>query len=414
MGSFTKGVTQLLRGAANKYDKVLNDAGGYEGIAEKVQSNGKRVAGLTAEALGKAAGVTTESIGKAVRTIDEAARDKGADVYVAELGRTINSKTAYLRCRRCGQLTPLTKEFFGHLIGGATIGMGMYAWLAFIFAGTGFALAICVAIMIGGAAIMSYSKEIIRWISSRYDCEQCGQNDWEIINGDALIKDAEMSSVKDSMAGVIEEMKKKYQAELERQNTLHQQEKDKLKAQYEAERQKLMSMYGNDIRQKESYAKNTPCDVNDLRELFWKSLQTCTTEFDVYVPFLGYVFKNRLLNDVVAALKRGVIIKIRCGLTDDAREEEKLRQVIQEFCSHIPVNLCQNLHFKLDDSHAKLVIVDEECYILSSMNFLSYTGEDFVSKDGIREKWDELGELSVNKTNLLYYRQRYFAFENQV
>lgn len=106
--------------------------------------------------------------------------------------------------------------------------------------------------------------------------------------------------------------------------------------------------------------------------------------------------------------------KIRCGLTDDAREEEKLRQVIQEFCSHIPVNLCQNLHFKLDDSHAKLVIVDEECYILSSMNFLSYTGEDFVSKDGIREKWDELGELSVNKTNLLYYRQRYFAFENQV
>ena len=67
MGSFTKGVTQLLRGAANKYDKVLNDAGGYEGIAEKVQSNGKRVAGLTAEALGKAAGVTTESIGKAVR-----------------------------------------------------------------------------------------------------------------------------------------------------------------------------------------------------------------------------------------------------------------------------------------------------------------------------------------------------------
>ena len=51
MGSFTKGVTQLLRGAANKYDKVLNDAGGYEGIAEKVQSNGKRVAGLTAEAL---------------------------------------------------------------------------------------------------------------------------------------------------------------------------------------------------------------------------------------------------------------------------------------------------------------------------------------------------------------------------
>ena len=73
-------------------------------------------------------------------------------------------------------------RFFFKILGGAVSGFGFYAWVAYIFVGTGLALPICCAIVAGGLAMAEFSNEIAEWVSFRYDCSDCKNRDWEIIN----------------------------------------------------------------------------------------------------------------------------------------------------------------------------------------------------------------------------------------
>lgn len=55
-----------------------------------------------------------------------------------------------IRCRTCGHSEKTSLGFFVKLIGGAMPIGGFWAWVAYIFAGTGFALPIVIAIITGG------------------------------------------------------------------------------------------------------------------------------------------------------------------------------------------------------------------------------------------------------------------------
>lgn len=61
------------------------------------------------------------------------------------------------------------------------VGFGGYAWITYIFAGTGFALIICAAIVSGGVAMLAFSDQITKWVSEKYDCPNCGKNKWDLI-----------------------------------------------------------------------------------------------------------------------------------------------------------------------------------------------------------------------------------------
>lgn len=87
----------------------------------------------------------------------------------------------YIKCKNCGYKEVLNKQFFLKIIGGAVTGFGFWAWVSFLFAGTGFALAICVAIVAGGVALAAFSNEIVQWVSERYDCPNCGRQDWMMV-----------------------------------------------------------------------------------------------------------------------------------------------------------------------------------------------------------------------------------------
>lgn len=57
-----------------------------------------------------------------------------------------------------------------------------WAWTAYLFAGTGFAMVIVVAIIAGGTAMLAYKDEIVDWIINKdYQCENCGAIYWEAI-----------------------------------------------------------------------------------------------------------------------------------------------------------------------------------------------------------------------------------------
>ena len=49
------------------------------------------------------------------------------------------------------------------------------------FADTGFAFAICVAIVTEDVAMLAFSDEITEWVSEIFDFLGCGKNEWSLI-----------------------------------------------------------------------------------------------------------------------------------------------------------------------------------------------------------------------------------------
>ncbi|WP_045382821.1 hypothetical protein [Vibrio campbellii] len=88
---------------------------------------------------------------------------------------------AYVECTKCKHKEEANKSFFLKVLGGTFVGGGFWAWVTFFFAGTGFALAICIAIVTGGVALLAFSDEITKWLSERYECPSCNEKSWRLI-----------------------------------------------------------------------------------------------------------------------------------------------------------------------------------------------------------------------------------------
>ena len=85
----------------------------------------------------------------------------------------------YIKCKKCGHTEETTADFFVKLIGGAAPIGGFWAWVTYFFAGTGFALWICGAMVVGGVALLAFKDEIVEFVSEKYNCPKCGNNDWQ-------------------------------------------------------------------------------------------------------------------------------------------------------------------------------------------------------------------------------------------
>lgn len=85
-----------------------------------------------------------------------------------------------IRCKRCGHSERAAAELFVKIIGGAMPIGGFWAWVAYIFAGTGFAIEIVIAIIVGGVSVLLFKDEIVQWIVNRgYKCVGCGAVQWD-------------------------------------------------------------------------------------------------------------------------------------------------------------------------------------------------------------------------------------------
>ena len=85
-----------------------------------------------------------------------------------------------IKCTNCGHTEKTDKDFFVKLIGGAMPVGGFWAWTTYLFAGTGFAMAIVIAIIGGGVAMLIFKDEIVEWIiNNDYKCPKCGQVEWK-------------------------------------------------------------------------------------------------------------------------------------------------------------------------------------------------------------------------------------------
>ena len=84
-----------------------------------------------------------------------------------------------IKCAKCGHTETVNLQFFVKALGGGITGFGYWAWIAHLFAGTGFALPICIAIITGGVALAAFSNEIVEWARKKFPCPECGSSCWE-------------------------------------------------------------------------------------------------------------------------------------------------------------------------------------------------------------------------------------------
>ena len=84
-----------------------------------------------------------------------------------------------IKCGKCGYSEKATVGLIVKIIGGALPLGGFWAWVAYLFAGTGLALPIVISIITGGVAMLVFKDEITQWIVNRgYKCPKCGAVDW--------------------------------------------------------------------------------------------------------------------------------------------------------------------------------------------------------------------------------------------
>lgn len=88
-----------------------------------------------------------------------------------------------IECKKCGNKQTVNAKFIVTLIGAAMPVGGFWAWVTFFFAGTGLALPICIALVLGGTAMLAFKDEITDFIIKQgYSCPKCRSTDWKPIN----------------------------------------------------------------------------------------------------------------------------------------------------------------------------------------------------------------------------------------
>ena len=85
-----------------------------------------------------------------------------------------------IKCSYCEHTEKTNLDLFVKIIGGAMPLGGFWAWVTYLFAGTGFAFPIVLAIITGGVAMLVFKDVIVEWIMNmNYPCANCGKVDWE-------------------------------------------------------------------------------------------------------------------------------------------------------------------------------------------------------------------------------------------
>ena len=160
----------------------------------------------------------------------------------------------------------------------------------------------------------------------------------------------------------------------------------------------------NSLKNQYSQSQNKIFVNSELHNLLIETLKNADTEVDIMSPWVSKSIFNADLRGLVRLLlKIGVIVKIAYGIGNNnyknGRERnENTERLVAELKNDFYT--FPNFKTKKISSHGKIFICDEKYYVLTSLNPLSNDGSS----------WDEIGEQSFNKENLLRYRKKYFDF----
>lgn len=149
---------------------------------------------------------------------------------------------------------------------------------------------------------------------------------------------------------------------------------------------------------------------NAIKDVFNNSLILVKKELDIISPWLNTgVVNTKMINNFEQLLKKGVIIKIIYGIGDENSINDNRNQRTNNTIYMLKEHFKDYSNFKTmrKNTHAKLFICDDEYYVLTSFNILSF---DYSYEKNIYNKRNEIGEQSFNKEILNKYRSQYFNF----
>lgn len=167
----------------------------------------------------------------------------------------------HIQCKQCKHCEKTDMAFFAKIIGGVTAGMGYWAWVAYFFAGTGFAMPICIAIMAGGGAMMAYSDKIIVWISKNYPCPSCKGNQWIAIDDET----ATQIRLDQQKIQKLNQENAKYKSEIEQLSDALNQRKNELQEYIKTTFQKNILVNTQNTHD-DDYVKKLENDIDFLME----------------------------------------------------------------------------------------------------------------------------------------------------
>ena len=275
-----------------------------------------------------------------------------------------NKGELFIRCNHCGYTTKVTKELLAKILGAATIGFGFKAWVGFLFAGTGFAMVLCIAIFIGGVALISYAKEIVEWLNKQYPCPQCQSKLWQTF-------------------------------EASEREMLKQKEQEKA----------MKDFFGGE---------NTTIYFDEkIRPALEAGIKNSTSEIAIAVPFIDKtiisettIFKETLKNLLIDALQRNIKVKILYGMRYNKNDNSKLakaRKEMNELYNELHP-LYKNLTILEGNVHTKVAIFDKTYMLVGSFNYLSFGGyyDEYTRKEATNAHYE---------TKIIDpYYQEYFLF----
>lgn len=144
-----------------------------------------------------------------------------------------------------------------------------------------------------------------------------------------------------------------------------------------------------------------------IRDWFDRALNETREELDILSPWLkGYVVNEKFYRKLEKLLEAGVVVKILYGIQERSRGkgvDQETKDIAEIMASRF--SRYRNFHMEETNSHGKMLICDNRFYLMTSYNFLSFSGD---YKQAYTR--GETGIYSENERNIEELREEYFMF----
>lgn len=160
-----------------------------------------------------------------------------------------------------------------------------------------------------------------------------------------------------------------------------------------------------------------PLENEELRDVLLQTFELAQKEICIITPWITrWVVDGFMIDKMRQAIEKGVKIRILYGIGDISSTQQKKSNYNDNDRNIKTENMAQTLQktfakygnrFSMhrSNTHGKLLICDDQFYVIGSFNFLSFDGD--YTKDNVR---GEIGDFSENKEMITFYKKRFFSF----
>ena len=113
-----------------------------------------------------------------------------------------------------------------------------------------------------------------------------------------------------------------------------------------------------------------------IRDVFYEMIENSNNTLDIVCPWVGKRPYEKVSEKLKFAASKGVNIRILYGINDSSVKSKKDKSDDTAiYINKYKEALGDSLRTKKTNTHVKLVICDGECFLLGSMNVLSFSGD---------------------------------------